>query len=118
MFGALLPQSRGLLSDLSPEEKANLNPDNPTYQDEAQYLSALLGTIAEKQGEINAKKIIEDGVMARAQQAASVVKAHEQTRVPELEPATPTPSPTYTGGSHMANALKEVIGAGMDDDSD
>ena len=118
VFGALLPKYRGLLSDLSPEEKQNLNPDNPKYQDDAEYLSVLLGTIAEKQGEINAKKIIEDGVMARAHEAASVVKAHEQTRVPELEPATPTPSPTFTGGSHMANALKEVVGAGMDDDSD
>ncbi len=120
VFGALLPQYRELLSNLSQAEKAELNPDNPKYQDDAQYLAALLTTIADKESDRKAEIILRTRVMDKVEQAAGVVKAHEQTGPPDLGgAAVEEPTVQYTG-SPLAVALKEVVGAGAldDDESD
>ena len=116
VFGALLPQYRELLSNLSQAEKAELNPDNPKYQDDAQYLAALLTTIASKSGEQQAEAILRSQVMDKVEQAAGVVEGHERTGPPDLGGAEVSEPTTVYTGSPLAVALKETVGAGMEDD--
>lgn len=126
LFQGIVPRYANLLQGLSPAEKAELNPDNPKYTSDADYLDALLSKIAEKKGEANAAAIISQNDETRNASLNEVITGNKRASETPNLPASTSEKPARTSMLEMGSreglvaALREVIGPRTfgDDDSD
>lgn len=104
MFNEVLPAFAPLLSELTPEERSYLNPDNPIWKSDGQYMAALFTTLSNKQAEkatAQFKKSDLDEAQAMLREAASA----NQNIIPDL----PSGSPTPEGISVLAQSARESL---------
>lgn len=122
MFSEVLPVFQPLLAELTPEERAYLNPDNPVWKSDGQYMAALFTTLSNKQVQKETsmyKKSEIDEAQAMLRDAANA----NQVSVPDL----PSGSPSSDGVNVLSvgareslhDALVSTVGASWSsDDSD
>lgn len=124
VFNEFLAKYKPILVNLPPEKKAELNPENPKWQSDGQYLQALLSTVAEAEAEAKANARIEEYKKTQVANFNEVKDANDRAKntvdLPPTSPTTSTKNIMEMGSREgLAFALKDVIGSKyLEDDSD
>ena len=122
VFSEVLPAFQPLLSELTPEERSYLDPDNPIWKSDGQYMAALFTTLSNKQVERETAKYkkgeAEEGI-AMLRDAANA----NQVVAPDLPSGSPSPEGISVLGLNardtLRDALVSTVGASWEsDDSD
>jgi hypothetical protein len=115
LFKDVMPQIAPVIEQMTPEEKAALNPDLPKWQSDGQYLAALMEAVSDKKAELKAQEVERKYKAGKARQAAN------PDYVPDIPPGTGPVDNVLTKDSraYLLEALRETVGKSVDiDDSD
>lgn len=125
LFKGIAAEHGDTLRAMTPAEKAELDPANPKYTNDAMYLTALTSAIARKEADIQAGAKLAEWQRSNSANMQQVAEANSAAAdIPNLPPANnPGVKPknylTMSSREGLADALKSVVGSSYtEDDSD